>query len=107
MAESPIDQSSVISRAVDRTPSWLFAFCGGMVTLSVCVIAVLQLGGFSAPLQRIMNAKATEIEQAATSLTLSATRLEGVTAKLDSLDSRVTQLEKRVDKIDEYHRGHK
>ena len=44
--------TGIVRAAISRTPPWVLAFSGGMVTLSVCVIAILQLGGFTPPLQR-------------------------------------------------------
>lgn len=93
----------VVHRAVDKTPSWVWAFCGGMVTLSVCVVFVLQVGGFSSPLQRIMNAKATSIERAAESITASAKSMETVARDVENLKDDVDALEKRMDAVDKYH----
>lgn len=94
---------TVVQRAIDKTPSWVWAFCGGMITLSVCVVFVLQVGGFSSPLQRIMNAKATEIERAAESITASAKAMEIAVSDVDQLKRDVTDLKVRMDKVDKYH----
>lgn len=100
----PQQATGVISVAITNTPKWVLGFAGGMVTLSVCLIAVMQLGGFSAPMQRILNAKATEIERAAVSISGSAEKLDAALTKIGDIDSRVTALEARVDKVDRYHR---
>lgn len=103
---------SILGRVIAATPQWALAFCGGMITLSVCIIAVLQLGGFTPPLQRIMNAKATEIERAADSLTASAATIEDIAAKIGSVENRVVvaearldTVEQRLDGVDRYHKG--
>ncbi len=101
-SEIPIPQG-VIEKAIERTPSWVWAFCGGMVTLSVCIVFVLQVGGFSSPLQRIMNAKAASIERAAESISASAKTIEDVINDVNALKDHVDKLEKRVDNIEDVH----
>ena len=101
---------SVIKRAVDKTPSWVMAFSGGTVSLSVCIVFVLQVGGFSAPLSRIMNAEATKIERAAERIDASVVALDEVMGriadneqKVQTLETRVQLLETRADGVDKYH----
>lgn len=95
--------AGLIEKAIDKTPSWVMSFCGGMVTLSACIVFVLQVGGFSSPLQRIMNAKAASIERAAESISASAAAMQSVASDVDKLKADVKKLEERMDKVDEYH----
>ena len=107
---SDVNQTGIVATAVQKTPSWVLAFCGGMVVLSVCTIAILQLGGFSGPLGRILNAEASKIEraaivseEAALRLKASASSIEEILERLDNHERRIERLESRVDRLEDNH----
>jgi hypothetical protein len=79
----------------------VWAFGGVQVVFTICTVAMLQLTGFAAPLQRIVNAQAQQIETAASSLNASASRIETAVAdqakQIADLDGRVLKLERRHD----------
>jgi hypothetical protein len=100
----------VLDKVLEATPSWVLAFCGGSLTITICLIAILNLGGFTSPIQRIMVAQAVRIEKSVDSLGVVAEKLERVTADIAVIqdinkvqDNRLAIVEKRVDKIDDYH----
>ena len=98
-----VDTTSAIKAAIAATPQWVLGLAGGMVTLSVCIIAILQLGGFSGPIGRIMNAKAAQIERAAESITSSSIKMEAVVSQLEDTDRRLNDIERRVEDIEDTH----
>lgn len=102
MAEAPLpDTKSIMARAVDATPRWVWAFSGLQIVFTVCTVAMLQLTGFAAPLQRVVNAQAQQLETAATSLSASATRIE---AGMAVQAAQIADLDGRVSKIEDAHR---
>jgi hypothetical protein len=82
-----------------------------MITLTVCTVTVLQVGGLASPVQRIMNAQALKVEESVQRLSIAASEAEKVSSRLAAFDARLGQvesrtvtLEARVDEIDRYHR---
>jgi hypothetical protein len=97
-------QGGIIAKAVDSTPPFIFAFSGGMIVSTVCIVAGLQLSGMASPLQRVVNAKAAGIERAAESIDRSAVALSDLSGRFDSLSNRVDFIEIRLNSVDKYHK---
>ena len=100
MSDTPIDHKGIIARAVEATPTWVWALCGAQVVTTVCLVALIQLTGFAAPLQRIVNAQAQTIENAADRIDSSTLRIETITGEHSS---RISALEGRVARIEDTH----
>lgn len=103
MSDTPIDHKSIVSRAVDATPGGVWALSGAQIVTTVCIVAFLQLTGFAAPLQRIVNAQAVTIESAANRIDSSAARIEAMVleqgAKINALEGRVDLIERTHERL--------
>lgn len=96
----PVDTKGILARAVDATPTWVWAFGGLQIVTVVCFVAALQLSGLAGPLQRVLNAQAQRVEMAATNIDKSADR---IMLALDDHDRRIGDLEGRVEEIETIH----
>lgn len=60
---SPETTNGFLNRALDATPKWAMGIIGTMVGSAIALVAILYLGGLSAPASRIANAYAVAIEK--------------------------------------------
>ena len=93
----------ILRMAINKTPGWVFAFSGGMLSFSLCLVVVLQFSGLASPLQRVINAKASGIERAAESLSNSAAVLNGVSVRLEAIQGDLDNLKRRMETVEKVH----
>jgi hypothetical protein len=95
---------SIIGKAIDQTPNWVLGLAGGMVTMSVCIIMVLQFSGLSDPLQRVINAQASRIERSAENIEADMADLSGLiqqaNASTAANKAQQAQLDNHAQRID-------
>jgi cell shape-determining protein MreC len=110
---SLIPTDSIIGKAIDQTPNWVLGLAGGMITMSVCIIIVLQFSGLSDPLQRVINAQASRIERSAENIEAEMADLSALVqqVKAGAAENKVQQAqlddhEERLDQVEDQLGAH-
>lgn len=99
--------TSILSMAAIKTPGFVYGAGGAMLVLSICIIAVLKIGGLDGVLVRIGNAYGSQIEESTKKMDHSATRLLDVVervgklgASVDAYTDKIREASTRLERIE-------
>lgn len=88
---------SFLERALDKTPSLVVALIGSLLGVSICFIAILQLGGLAVPVNNYLTA---QLSPQVRSLETSISELRGIINRIEVLEAAKAAAEARLHGLD-------